>query len=527
MILVLYIGQIYPAQATEAWENGRAYTAYLEDRVAETALLASAAAAAVKVAQDNLTNARAAYEIAFNAAKVTPATIAAVVAAQSALAKATAAAAAATAAAKAALAVFAGAVIGTYIGQGVRGIWDWCWDPVCDATSFFIQQPVQIHILGPVPNQLAIGEEGQITASVEAEPIYMPATDDEIDALIPELVEIATDSNLTLTKEDFVAAGDIGLISKDFITQGAHKFIGAARGAATATAGRSVEVLTAVTDLQAELAEYRTTIEIFADILEVTAFESPVSEFQTARTEFDAAVAEVRAVCNTSEGDDCATINDALDEATVAFQDAQDAVSTVDFPALVGGSNPLLENLLLEKFLSFLEKTATSGAAALPEGEILLADRLLQEAKVFFPGMTSFGPAIAAYDAKGDTGGRESALFDPFTEEINLAELLRGSATILSPSGFWLDIDLETSPVTQEASLPGQGDHEVVFTKLLGNLTFTQGVVSPDGTRATVFTQSGGVANMSFITSGAGPALVKVAVTGTELSTFSFFFIKP
>ena len=47
-----------------------------------------------------------------------------------------------------------------------------------------------------------------------------------------------------------------------------------------------------------------------------------------------------------------------------------------------------------------------------------LADRLLLEAQVFFPGQPSLGPAIAEYDGRGDLLGRESALFDPFTGSL-------------------------------------------------------------------------------------------------------------
>lgn len=95
--------------------------------------------------------------------------------------------------------------------------------------------------------------------------------------------------------------------------------------------------------------------------------------------------------------------------------------------------------------------TRPAGLIALPAAELALADGLLPAADVTFPSLPGLGTAIAAYDAMGDTGGAEGALFNAATGKINLAELLRGSATVLSSNGSWLNIDLEQSPVTQDA----------------------------------------------------------------------------
>ncbi|PTR10513.1 putative secreted protein with PEP-CTERM sorting signal [Nitrosospira sp. Nsp5] len=426
LVLALSICPVSPVRAGPIWENGRAYTGMLVDGAVETAeatighleTAIQVAEAAVVAANAALFSARAAAAGASGTAAA--AALAAIGAAETAVATAELALAGATAAVPATVVVAAGAIGGTLIGEALRGLWEWSWGLVSDATS-----------------------------SDTTGPIYASATSAEMEALLPTLVSIGTGFNLTNT--DFLAAGSSGLISQAFITQGAHMFIGASLGAAAATAGRFDEVLTAVADLQGELIEYRSTVEAFAGVLENTSFQSPVAGLLAARTNFDSAVAEARAACPAAAGSACSAMNTALDNAVAAFQSAQDAVGTVAFPALVGGSNPVFPDLTLLRFNQFLNDTASLGAAALPGQEIALADRLLLEAGVFFPGMTSFGPAIAAYDALGDTGGKESALFDAVTGQINLADLLRGSATTLSLNGAWLNIDLEQSPVTQEA----------------------------------------------------------------------------
>lgn len=427
LVFALGICPVSPVRAGPIWENGRAYTGMLVDGVVETAeatighleTAIQVAEAAVVAANASLFSARAAAAGA-SAGAATTAALAAIGAAEAAVAAAELALAGATTAVAATTVVAAGAIGGTLIGEALRGLWEWSWGLVSDATSS--------HATGP---------------------IYASATNAEMEALFPTLVSIGTGFNLT--NADFLAAGNPGLISQAFITQGAHMFIGASLGAAAATAGRFEEVLTAVADLQAELIGYRSTIEAFAGVLENASFQSPVAGLLAARTNFDSAVAEARAACPAAAGSACSAMNIALDDAAAAFQSAQDAVGTVAFPALVGGANPVFPDLTLLRFNQFLNDTALLGAAALPGQEIALADRLMLEAGVFFPGMTSFGPAIASYDALGDTGGRESALFDAITGHINLAELLRESATTLSSNGSWLNIDLEQSPVTQEA----------------------------------------------------------------------------
>ncbi|RFC37220.1 MAG: Zinc carboxypeptidase [Candidatus Nitrotoga sp. LAW] len=80
---------------------------------------------------------------------------------------------------------------------------------------------------------------------------------------------------------------------------------------------------------------------------------------------------------------------------------------------------------------------------------------------------------------------------------------------------------------TVQANQVGVPAQEVVFTKLLGNFTLTSGTVSPDGKRASVIVGNDGTANMTFVANGAGQALVKVTVTGTSLSAYSYFIVTP
>lgn len=63
----------------------------------------------------------------------------------------------------------------------------------------------------------------------------------------------------------------------------------------------------------------------------------------------------------------------------------------------------------------------------------------------------------------------------------------------------------------------------LVFTKLSGALTFTSGVVSSDGTTARVTADGNGAAVMTFVPTGAGPALVRVSVVGTSFTAYAFF----
>jgi hypothetical protein len=71
--------------------------------------------------------------------------------------------------------------------------------------------------------------------------------------------------------------------------------------------------------------------------------------------------------------------------------------------------------------------------------------------------------------------------------------------------------------------LPGW---HVVFTKFMGDFTFTAGEVSPDGMQATVVTDTDGLAQMAFLADGVGMGLIGVTVAGSDLPVaFSVFEI--
>ena len=147
--------------------------------------------------------------------------------------------------------------------------------------------------------------------------------------------------------------------------------------------------------------------------------------------------------------DDCVTLAAELQDASNDLTMAQTGLATVDWATLA--NSPIFKPITLSDFQQFLLDTANYGAAALPQAEIDVADYLLEQAGVFYPGQPSQGPMIAAYDAQGDPNGNESLLFDPVTGELSLSELLRGSATLLSQNGAWLNIDLSQSELVQEA----------------------------------------------------------------------------
>ena len=417
-LLILLI--VVPPQAFadwEAWENGRAYTKMLKKAAYDAAKEAVAlAAAVVAAAAVDLAAAQAAVAAAGGTGvATTAATLARLAAAEAALAAATATLAAAKAAAAAAAAVVAGAAIGTYAGQGLRGIWSWCWDPVCDLTA---------------KNQ----GNG---------PIYVQATEDEIKALIPEVLSAGGFENIDFSDSP---------VARDFLSMGIGQFLNATRGAAAATARRPAEIHAAMCDMQADMYTYRDVTEAIADVLAKASYEDPSADLAAARSEFDAAVEEAMDVCDPKGGDDCDAIKAYLDEATASFQSAQDEIATFHFPTLVGNDDSIFAELSLREFHEFIEDCAANGERCLPQVEIDLVNTLAAAAGVYSPSEPSLGAPIAEYDAMGDTGGREGALFNPDTGLINLAELLKGAATELSGSGSMFNIDLVASPLAADAN---------------------------------------------------------------------------
>jgi hypothetical protein len=154
---------VSPAAADPAWEDTKAYTAFLKDKAASVAKEAVAvAAAALAAATQDVVRAKANVTAA-NTAATSAAALAALAKAEAALVSAEAILAGTKTVAAGAAAVVGGAVIGTAIGQGLRAWWDFCLDPVCSATAINI---------GPGP-------------------IYIPPTTGELQALIPTLDSIA------------------------------------------------------------------------------------------------------------------------------------------------------------------------------------------------------------------------------------------------------------------------------------------------------------------------------------------------
>jgi len=68
-----------------------------------------------------------------------------------------------------------------------------------------------------------------------------------------------------------------------------------------------------------------------------------------------------------------------------------------------------------------------------------------------------------------------------------------------------------------ESHFVGVPGREVVFTKAQGQFTFTSGNVSPDGTQATVMTDTSGVATITFRAAAAGPGLIAARISGSQV----------
>jgi hypothetical protein len=420
-ILCLALQFVGTAHASPIWGSARGFTAASKD--AAVALARAALDGAIAQAQ----SAEEAYRGV--AAAIDAAELEGAAATEELLAALTAAAeASAVAAGEVVLAegeldfaLGAAATAGTILSVYQLGSWgfDACWDP-CSTHA------------------LHLG----------VQPVYQPATLDETLSLIPAVVFAAT--GFTITNDDFAAAGERGSVAQDFLERGIRMFIDEMRGAAAATAHLWDQVLEAVGDLQQQLVGVREAMVNFADVLAATVFNSPLPDLLSARTTFDAAVSQARGVCDAAAGDNCSVVNAALDSATNLFQSAQNHIEAIQLDGVVGTANSAFADFTLADFETFLADTAAAGSAALPRGEIDTVDLLLNAAGVSLSDTTA-ASSIAQYDALGDVGGRESALFDPITGTINIAELLRGSATTLSTSGSWLNIDLEASPLTREA----------------------------------------------------------------------------
>ena len=418
-ILAICLLVAQPGLASPAWEDGKAYTAMLADG-------GEKAIQAIKTATDNLQKAKDVLAAAQSALTGAAAVAAASAAASSAIAKAQTAVnigrlalAEAEAGAPWVIAAAAGAVGGTLIGQGLRGLWSACWDPVCG-----------LGFSGTIPLQ------------------YTPATPAQINLMIPQLTLLATNGATSLTAAGFTAIGPNGAAALAFLSQGAALTIDTAQGAAFAKAGNTAQVWAAAADLSTRLAGYRTAIANFAAFLPTASLTSPLASVQAALPDLTAAIAAAEAACNPGAGDDCAALTAALNSAAASFSAGIADLTAADFSSLVGGLSPYLADLSLSGFDSFLSNCAAIGVGCLPGEEVALANALISAAGTSF----NIGAAIAEYDAGGDPAGRESALFAG--GPINLATLLDQSATTLSSCGGpdcrWLSINPFQSPLVPE-----------------------------------------------------------------------------
>jgi hypothetical protein len=129
--------------------------------------------------------------------------------------------------------------------------------------------------------------------------------------------------------------------------------------------------------------------------------------------------------------------------------------------------------------------------------------------------------------------------FGEFFPEIKLTDDLGFSSTLLKQLLFRLEADRlrvvgptpNRVPRGTAARIAAQVQFgsagvplaEVVFTKQVGVLRFTSGRVSDDGATSRVITDASGRASVNVVTDAGGPALVRVTVSGTLLSAFSYF----
>lgn len=397
-----------PGRASVAWKDGKAYTAMLAGAAEDAANKVKTAIDNLNTAKNTLAQAQNALTMAATAVSSAAAT-SAVANAQAAVATAEAAVAEASAGAPYVAAAFVGAVGGTLIGQGLRGLWSACLDPVCSLHATF-------------------GFSS-----------YVPITPAQTFALFPTLSSLATSGSFSLSESDFAALGPAGQPASDILADGAALLVDTARGASAVAAGDFAQAAIAAADLNTKLIGYRTAIATFAATLPGVGLTSPTSTVDDALTSFNNAVATAIAVCDPGAGDNCAALDAALATATTQFDSAATTLTATQFSDLVGGTDPYIPTLTLSAFDAFLASCASLGAACLPSAETDLANELINVSGTTF----DLPSAIAAYDATGDVGGEEAALFTDGL--LELPDLLLGSATTLSDCGHpdctWLLIN--------------------------------------------------------------------------------------
>lgn len=214
---------------------------------------------------------------------------------------------------------------------------------------------------------------------------------------------------------------------------------------------------------------------------------------------------------------------------------AADGSTIVDTATLLMGFDQYLDDPTFETFgdgiptpgapysfsLSGLE--ANSAFDLFVNGEPVFNDVL--DANGAFSGAFTF-PAelpdssmhfLTAQDESGEFAYNISCPNLPDPDQLHLVSPLSGAVTAGN------DGVIESTVQGNFIDLP---DEEVVFTALMGDITFNTGDVSGGGSQTTVRTDLLGTGEVGFTANSSGMVLVKASVTDTALTAYSFFSVQ-
>lgn len=443
------------AKADDFWRAAKAYTA----SIYQTAADAAQKLADAKEILENAEQILAAAEAALRSAPA-PQRAAAAAAVARALAAVTAAKAAVAAAAKAAAvatAAVAAFLAGTAVGQGADWLISFCWDPVCD---FDTQHPAYV----------------------------FPHTG-EVESWMPFI--LFNGSGVHLTHADFAQADierpGVGTASWNYVREASRMFAVAVRGAASYSAGDCTSVFAARQDLDAAMFNFTVSLSDYASQLPTlrTFDGNPMMEIQEARTALNDLQQYMPDFQNPSQ------MQQIITQAMNGLNMAQSALMLASRNTGVGvpldGPTGWIDPLSLQEFQAFLADCAARGAAALPPREVAVADGLMGVLGISLRGQSSLGPAIAAWDALGDPGGHETALF-----LADGGQLIASRVLATSVPNHWQLVNLDESPLiiwcnnpcvadTDNGTATGTPDGGVSIEDLLYYLSiFDQGNVNAD-----------------------------------------------
>lgn len=486
--LTFILGGVRTSLADLRWRCTKTYTAALADGAKDAAVAVGEQLQNLQDAAEYIGNAQTVVQAAEASAVGTTVAGAKILgAASGTLTAAGEAVAATTVVAVKGVAVGAAAVVGTAVGQGAGWLLSACWDPVCGIQAL----------------------------DLSVDDIYSPATEAEVQSLIPELVLLATGQ--TMTVSGFENAGTEGEAALQFLSESTGMFLNLARGAASATAGQYDETLNAVDDLTQQLADFPATVATFADAVQSITLSSPAqavhdekttylaylygNEYQTDSSNTMAQAGEL----GLDPTDALTTVEDAAFGAANALGDALTVLDAGTYSPLVtsGDTQGFFNDLTLDDFNQFVSDCAANGSACLPSEEISIVTRLIEAAGVTIPDI-DIGTSIADYDATDDycddsaevaalqiAAASVSPLKATASGALTIADVLDQSITDASTgetSTSWMDVDLEDSPVTiaaREATgeeAEGEGttgcslaDHHVVAGPHNGGLLLSMG----------------------------------------------------